>query len=315
MYYVRGILPVKDIGENIVGIVVVGSVAIDDVTTPFGRNPNAPGGSATYFSLSASNFTDVRLVAVVGEDFPKRYISLFKRKGIDIQGLEIKKGRTFRWKGSYDWDLDNAKTLTTHLNLFKDFKPVLPEGYKREGILFLANIDPDLQLDVLKQSQAKITAADTMNFWIEHKRARLIQVLKRIDILILNEYEARQLTEEGNLLKAAKKILSHGTKKVVIKKGEDGVLFVSEKGFFASPAFLLEDVQDPTGAGDTFAGGFLGYLSRSSKVNDTAIKKALVYGTIMASFAVEDYDIKSLARRDMKSIEKRFRLFKRYCSF
>lgn len=297
------------------GIVVVGSVAIDDVTTPFGRNPDAPGGSATYFSLSASNFTKVKLVAVIGKDFPKKYITLLKKKNVDIQGLEIKKGKTFRWKGKYDWDLDNAKTLATDLNLFKDFKPVLPEEYRRDDILFLANIDPELQLDVLKQSKAKITAADTMNFWIEHKRERLLQVLRRIDILILNEYEARELTKEGNLLKAAKKILSWGTKKVVIKKGENGVLFVSKKRFFACPAYLMEDVYDPTGAGDTFAGGFLGYLSKASKLSDAVIKKALVYGTIMASFTVEGYDISSLLKQNKKTIESRFKLFKKLCSF
>ena len=297
------------------GIVVVGSVAIDDVTTPFGRNPNAPGGSATYFSLSASNFTKVKLVAVVGEDFPKKYIRLLKSKNVDTQGLEIKKGKTFRWKGKYDWDLDNAKTLATDLNLFKDFKPVLPEEYKKDDILFLANIDPTLQLEVLKQSKAKMIAADTMNLWIEHKRKELLQVLRRIDIVILNEYEARQLTKEGNLLKAAKKIISWGTKKVVIKKGEDGVLFVSKNTFFASPAYLMEDVYDPTGAGDTFAGGFLGYLSKASRINDAAIKKALAYGTVMASFTVESYDISSLAKQNNKSIEKRFKLFKKLCSF
>ena len=297
------------------GIVVVGSVALDDVTTPFGRNPDAPGGSAMYFSLSASNFTKVKLVAVVGEDFPKKYITLLKKKDVDTKGLEIKKGKTFRWKGSYDWDLDNAKTLATDLNLFKDFKPVLPQEYRKEDILFLANIDPQLQLDVLKQSKAKIVAADTMNLWIEHKRDTLLEVLKRIDIVILNEYEARELTKESNLLKAAKKIISWGTKKVVIKKGEDGVLFVSKKSFFASPAYLMEDVYDPTGAGDTFAGGFLGYLSNAPKLNDAAIKKALVYGTIMASFTVESYDISSLAKQNTKTIEKRFKLFKKLCSF
>ncbi len=297
------------------GIVVVGSVAIDDVTTPFGKNPEAPGGSATYFSLSASNFTKVRLVAVVGNDFPKKYIRLFRRKNIDTRGLEIKKGKTFRWKGKYDWDLDNPRTINTDLNLFKDFKPALPEEYRKEEVLFLANIDPELQLDVLKQSRAKVTAADTMNFWIENKRKKLIQVLKKIDILILNEYEARQLTNEPNLLKAAKGILSWGTKKVVIKKGEDGVLFVSKNTFFASPAYLMEDVYDPTGAGDTFAGGFLGYLTKASKINDAVMKKALVYGTIMASFAVEGYDISSLSKQNKKSIEKRFKLFKKFCSF
>jgi len=297
------------------GMVVVGSVAIDDVITPFGKNFNALGGSATYFSICASNFTRVRLIAVVGEDFPKKYLKLFDRKNIDAKGLQIKKGKTFRWKGRYGWDLDNPQTLKTQLNLFKDFKPVLPEDYKDEDILFLANIDPELQLDVLRQSKSKIIAADTMNFWIEHKRRSLIEVLKRIDILIINEYEARQLTKESNLLKAARRIISWGTKKVVIKKGEDGVLFVSKKVFFSCPAYLMEDVLDPTGAGDTFAGGFLGYLAKNQKLDDRTIKKALIYGTIMSSFTVEDYDIKSLKKQNKQSIENRFKKFKRLCTF
>ncbi|NQT95566.1 MAG: sugar kinase [Candidatus Omnitrophica bacterium] len=297
------------------GITVVGSVAIDNVITPFGKNFNAPGGSATYFSLSASYFTKVRLIAVVGKDFPKKYITLLKKKSINVDGLEVKKGKTFRWKGRYGWDLDNAETLATHLNLFKDFKPVLSDQQKRENILFLANIDPELQLDVIKQSRSRIIAADTMNFWIGHKKKKLLEVLKNIDMLILNEHEARQLTKEGNLLKAGRAIIRYGTKKVIIKKGEDGVLFVSKRGFFTCPAYLMEDIYDPTGAGDTFAGGFLGYLSKVGRLDDAAIRRALVYGTIMASFTVEAYDIKSLAKLNRAKIERRFKVFKSLCSF
>ncbi len=296
------------------GIVVTGTVAIDDVTTPFGKNPNAPGGSATYFSLSASCFTDVKLVAVVGKDFPKKHINLLSRKKIDLRGLEIKKGKTFRWKGKYDWDLDNPKTLKTDLNLLESFNPIIPEAYKNEKVLFLANIDPVLQLKVLSQSNAKIVAADTMNFWIDSKRKELLKLFKKIDILLINEYEARQLTKMSNLIKAGRKIISYGVDKVVIKKGENGVLFVSEKSFFTCPAYLMEEVYDPTGAGDTFAGGFLGYLSKINKFDDKSIKKALCYGTIMASFTVEDYDIKSLKKQNKVSIERRFRSFKRIAS-
>ena len=296
------------------GIVVTGTVAIDDVTTPFGKNPNAPGGSATYFSLSASCFTDVKLVAVVGEDFPKKHINLLKKKKIDLKGLEIKKGKTFRWKGKYNWDLDNPETLKTDLNLLESFNPIIPDEYKNENLLFLANIDPTLQLKVLAQSKAKIVAADTMNFWIESKRKVLLKLLKKIDILLINEYEARQLTKEINLLKAGREIISYGVKKIVIKKGENGVLFVSKKSFFTCPAYLMEDVYDPTGAGDTFAGGFLGYLSKVNKFDDKSIKKALSYGTIMASFTVEDYDIRSLQKQNRSSIERRFRSFKRIAS-
>jgi len=296
------------------GITVVGSVAIDNVITPFGKNFNAPGGSATYFSLSASYFTNVKLIAVVGEDFPKKHIALLNRKGVDTQGLQIKKGKTFRWKGKYDWDLDNPQTLATHLNLFEDFKPTLADTHKNEKILFLANIDPDLQLDVIKQSKSPIKAADTMNLWISIKKKRLIEVLKRIDMLILNEHEARQFTKQGNLLKAAREIIKYGPKKVIIKKGEDGVLFVSKSGFFTCPAYLMEDIHDPTGAGDTFAGGFLGYLSKVGSISDDAIRRALVYGTIMASFTVEAYDIKGLARLNKSKIDKRLKTFKKLCT-
>ncbi len=297
------------------GIVVIGTVAIDDVVTPFGENLDAPGGSATYFSLSASCFTRVKLVAVIGRDFPKKHIQLFKKKNIDIEGLEQKEGKTFRWEGKYGWDLDNPQTIATHLNLLQSFNPVIPQSYKNEEMLFLANIDPELQLKVLDQTQAKIIAADTMNFWIERKRNKLLEVLKRLDILIINEYEARQLTRESNLLKAGKKIISYGAKKVVIKKGENGALFVSKSGFFTCAAYLMEDVLDPTGAGDTFAGGFLGYLSKSKRYDDSAIRTALAYGTVMASFAVENFDIKGLAGLTSVKIQKRLKVFKRICSF
>jgi sugar/nucleoside kinase (ribokinase family) len=295
-------------------IVVVGSVAIDDVTTPFGRNRNAPGGSAVYFSLSASYFTEVKLVAVAGNDFPKKYIRLLQKKGINTNALEIKKGRTFRWKGRYEWGLDNPKTLDTQLNLFYGFKPVLPDNYKKDDVLFLANIDPELQFSVLSQSKARIVACDTMNFWIQHKKKALLKVIRETDILFLNEYEARQLTKQCNLLKAARDIISMGAKNCVIKKGENGVLFISKKSIYACPAFLMEDVFDPTGAGDTFAGGFLGYLAGESKADETTIKGALNYGTVMASFAVEDYDVKGLSGLSKSRISKRLKLFKKTCA-
>jgi len=297
------------------GILVVGSVAIDNVITPFGKNFNAPGGSATYFSLSASYFTKVKLVAVVGKDFPVKHINLLNRKGVDTKGLEVKKGKTFRWKGKYGWDLDSPQTLATHLNLFKDFKPDLPQGHRNEKMLFLANIDPELQMQVIEQTRPKLIAADTMNFWIASKKKKLLEVLKKIDILVINEHEARQLTTEGNLLKAGKEIISYGPRRVIIKKGENGVLAVSKKSFFTHPAYLLETVHDPTGAGDTFAGGFLGYLAKIGRFDDAAVKKALAYGTIMASFTVQDFDIKGLAGLSKGLIERRLRSFKRIASF
>lgn len=299
------------------GILVVGSVAIDDVITPFGKNFNAPGGSATYFSLSASYFTKVKLVAVVGEDFPRKYIKLLEKKGVDLKGLKQEKGKTFRWKGRFDWNLNTPQTLATHLNLFKDFKPILPEEYKNEQIVFLANIDPELQLEVLSQVRSpRLTAVDTIDFWIEHKRRKLLEVLRRVDICIINEFEARKLTREANLLRAGKRIISYGPDKVAIKKGENGLLFVSKKSFFVCPAYPLETVYDPTGAGDTFAGGFLGYLATVKDMNkEKHLRKALIYGSIMASFDVEDFDIRALARLKRKLIEKRVSSFRRICRF
>ncbi|MFC1808198.1 PfkB family carbohydrate kinase [Candidatus Omnitrophota bacterium] len=296
------------------GITVVGSVAIDDVITPFGKNFNAPGGSATYFSLSASNFTKVKLVAVVGKDFPNKYIRLLDSKGIDTKGLEIKEGKTFRWKGRYDKTLDNPESLRTHLNLFGTFRPKLPKGYHNEKILFLANIDPDLQLDVLDKTNPKLIAADTINFWITHKRKSLLKVLKRIDILIINEYEARELTNESNIIKASKSIISMGPKVAIVKKGEDGLILVSKNGLYLLPAYPLETVLDPTGAGDTFAGGFLGYLSKVGRFNEKTFKQACLYGTIMASFTVEGYDISNLARLSKNKINQRAKQFKKICS-
>jgi sugar/nucleoside kinase (ribokinase family) len=296
-------------------VVVIGTIAIDSVETPFGKNPNAPGGSAAYFSLSASCLTKVKLVGVVGEDYPKKYIRVFKKKNIGIEGLQQKKGKTFRWKGKYSWNLDHPETIATHLNLLKDFNPVLPKSYKDDDILFLANIDPELQLEVLKQSRAKIIAADTMNFWIERKRNKLLELFKKLDIFILNEYEARQLTEESNLLKAGRKIISYGVDKVVIKKGENGVLLISKSGFFSCPAYIMEEVLDPTGAGDTFAGGFLGYLAKVKKYDDLSVRNALAYGTVMASFAVESFDIKGLIRLTAADIQKRLKAFKYSCRF
>jgi sugar/nucleoside kinase (ribokinase family) len=297
------------------GIVVIGTVAIDNVSTPFGRNLNAPGGSAAYFSLSASYFTRVKLVGVIGEDFPEKYIRLFRNKNIDTEGLNRKRGKTFRWEGRYGWDLGSPETIATHLNLLQSFDPVLPRSYKKDEMLFLANIDPELQLRVLKQTQAKIIAADTMNFWIERKRKKLLDVIKRLDILTINEHEARQLTEEPSLLKAGRKIILYGAKNVVIKKGENGVLLVSKNGFFNCPAYIMEDVLDPTGAGDTFAGGLLGYLAKIKKFNNSTLKTALVYGAVMASFAVESYDIKGLVGLTPSKIEKRLKAFKKTCSF
>ncbi len=297
-------------------LLVIGSVALDSVATPFGSVEEALGGSATYFSCSASFFTTVKLVAVVGEDFPSRHIRFLKTRNIDLKGLQVKKGRTFRWKGSYEYDLNEAKTVYTHLNVFSNFKPHIPEEYKDEKFVFLANIDPDLQADVLKQvRKPALVACDSMNFWIENKRKELIRLLKKVDIFILNDAEARELAEEPNLLKGARRILSFGPRMVIIKKGEHGALLFSDHSSFSAPAYPLESIYDPTGAGDTFAGGFMGYLSRAGKANESTVRKAIIYGSVMASYNVEDFSLNRLRRLTLKDIDKRYREFKKLTCF
>ena len=297
-------------------LLVVGSVALDSVTTPFGKVEEALGGSATYFSCSASFFTKVKLVAVVGADFPSRHIRFLKNKGIDIKGLQVSNGKTFRWKGCYEYDLNEAKTVYTHLNVFSNFKPHIPEEYKNEDFVFLANIDPTLQEDVLMQvNKPALVACDSMNFWIENKKRELIRLLKKVDIFILNDAEARELAEEPNLLKGARRILSFGPKMVIIKKGEHGALLFSNHSFFSAPAYPMESIYDPTGAGDTFAGGFMGYLSKVRKINEPNVRKAIIYGSVLASYNVEDFSLNRLRRLTMDEIDRRYKEFKKLTCF
>ncbi|MEJ2193152.1 MAG: PfkB family carbohydrate kinase [Nitrospirota bacterium] len=297
-------------------LLVVGSVAFDSVKTPFGEVAEVLGGSATYFSTSASYFTDVRLVAVVGEDFPERHVGFLKTRNIDIQGLERVPGRTFRWQGEYGYQLNEAHTLKTELNVFETFRPKLPEPYRASDIVFLANIDPDLQRDVLGQVQSpSLVAMDTMNFWIEGKRDSLMETLKFVDILIINDAEARQLTGEANLVKAAQGILAMGPKTLVVKRGEYGVLVFHEHTIFSAPAYPLEEVYDPTGAGDTFAGGFMGYLAATDNLSQGTIRKATVFGSVMASFTVEDFSLNRLRRLNWSDVEERFRHFQALTTF
>ena len=265
-------------------ILVVGSVAIDSVKTPFGQREEPLGGSATYFSMAASFFNKVNIVATVGEDFPKKYLTLFKNEKIGIDGLHMAKGKTFRWKGWYDYDLNTAHTVYTHLNVFKDFKPEVPRQLRNTKHVFLANIDPELQYNVLKQmSHPRIVACDSMNYWIEHKKKAFEKLLDKVDILLLNDSEARQFTGEPNLMRAARLIVDFGPKAVIIKKGEHGVIYFSKKSHFIAPAYLLESIYDPTGAGDTFAGGLMGYLSKCRKIDESSIRKGIIYGSILAS--------------------------------
>lgn len=297
-------------------LLVVGSVALDTVETPFGQAEEVLGGSATYFSTSASYFTNVNLVAVVGEDFPDKHVNFLKLKGINLDGLERTDGKTFRWRGEYGYALNEAHTLKTELNVFEHFKPRLPEHYRDAEVVFLANIDPDLQRDVLTQTnKPKIVAADTMNFWIESKRDSLIETLKHVDILLINDGEARQLTGEPNLVKAARVIQSYGPKTLLIKQGEYGVTMFNSHGIFIAPAYPLENVFDPTGAGDTFAGGFMGYLANTMDFSDTSLRRGTVMGSVMASFNVEDFSLNKIRDLDYKEIESRFREFKRLSHF
>jgi len=297
-------------------ILVVGSVALDSVETPFGKVDEAVGGSATYFSASASYFAPVNLVGVVGEDYPMHDIEFLKSRKVDFTGLQIVKGETFRWAGRYNYDLNQRDTIYTHLNVFQDFKPIIPEKYRRSPYVFLGNIAPELQFDVLEQVEApKLVVLDTMNFWIEGSQKALKKVLSRVDVFVVNDSEARQLANQHNLMKAAKNILGLGPKILVIKKGEDGALLITKDSFFSVPAFPLEDVYDPTGAGDTFGGGFLGYLAMSGDLSDANLRRAIVYGSALASFCVEDFSLKRLKNLTLKQIDDRVEAFKRISYF
>lgn len=297
-------------------LLVVGSIAFDSVKTPFGEVEEVLGGSATYFSTSASYFTDVSIVAVVGTDFPERYLKFLKSKRIDIEGIERREGKTFRWKGEYGYDLNEARTLDTQLNVFQSFKPKLPESYKHKKVVFLANIDPDLQREVLGQvNNPLLVACDTMNYWIEGKRESLLETLKQVDILLINDSEARELAMEPNLIKAAKRILSFGPRTVVVKRGEYGVLMFRNDRIFSAPAYPLDSVFDPTGAGDCFAGGFMGYLANTMNFEESNLRRAIIFGSVMASFNVEAFSLERIKSLDYSEIEARFREFKSLTHF
>jgi sugar/nucleoside kinase (ribokinase family) len=294
-------------------VLVVGSVALDTIITPGGRAERVLGGSGSYFSVSASNFSSVQLVAVVGEDFPKKHIDMFRRIGIDIEGLQIAKGKTFFWEGEYGADFGDPKTYVTDLNVFADFNPLIPANYKNTKYVFLANIDPSLQLNVLKQvKKPRVVACDTMNYWIQSKPDELFKLLKHVDVFLLNASEAKLLTGKNNVVSAAKALLKKGPSIILIKKGEHGSLLFSESDVFTVPAYLLESITDPTGAGDTFAGGFMGYLVACKKLNKESLRKAVVYGSIMATFTVEGFSLESLKKANKTSIAKRINQFKKY---
>lgn len=297
-------------------LLVVGSVALDSLETPFGRREDVLGGSASYFSVCASFFGAARMVAVVGEDFPEDHIRFFSSRGIDVAGLVRRPGRTFRWKGRYEFDLNTAHTLDTQLNVFAEFRPELPAHYRDSEYVFLGNIDPDLQRAVLDQVRApRFVACDTMNFWISSKRESLLKTLRRVDMLFVNDAEARQLAEEHNVVKAARRILELGPRAVVVKRGEYGALFFSGDEVFAASAYPLQAVFDPTGAGDSFAGGFMGYLAHARREDHGTMRRAIVLGSVLASFTVEQFSLERLRTLGPAEIRARFSEAKQLAHF
>ncbi|MCS6884397.1 MAG: PfkB family carbohydrate kinase [Acidobacteriota bacterium] len=296
-------------------ILAVGSIAFDAVETPFGSREQILGGSCTHFAIAASFFTSVNVVAVVGEDFTDEQLAVFKSRKINTAGLERRPGKTFRWKGKYGYDLNTRETIYTHLNVFADFDPKIPEEFKDTPFLFLGNISPKLQLEVFKNTRPRFTALDTMNYWIESTPDELRELLQFVDLLIINDEEARELAREANLIKAARKILSFGPKRLVVKRGEYGAAMFSQESYFAMPAFPTEDVFDPTGAGDTFAGGFIGYLAAVNSTDENDMRRAMIYASVMASFNVEEFGCDRMLRLTYREINERFKYFKRIMHF
>lgn len=297
-------------------ILITGSVALDSVKTPVEEHHDLLGGSASYASVAASFFVPVNMVGIVGTDFPKQYVELYRKHGINLDGLQIVDGKTFRWSGEYEWDLNNRRTLSVCLNVFETFQPTLPEGYKKTPYVFLANISPQLQMHVLAQAAGpKFVVADTMDLWIETQRDALSDLLRKIDCIVLNESEAREFTKQTNLIKAGHQILKDGPKYVVIKKGEHGCLLFADNFFFSAPAYPLEDIHDPTGAGDCFAGAFTGYLAKADRIDHGSLRKAVVYGSVIASYCVEAFSLGRLQTLTQPEIEQRYQLFKSMSHF
>ncbi|MCL5966185.1 MAG: PfkB family carbohydrate kinase [Deltaproteobacteria bacterium] len=293
-------------------LLVVGSMAFDSIRSPFGEVERVVGGSAAYFSLAASYLAPVRLVSVVGRDFPKETIRMFRERGIDTRGLKVADGETFRWRGYYEYDLNTAHTVSTELNVFGDFAPVLPEEYRDTPYVFLGNIAPALQMKILEQiRRPKLVALDTMNYWIENSPGPLREAISKVDILIVNESEIRELSGEYNLVKAARTVMDRGPKRVVIKRGEYGVLHLADGAMFAAPAYPLETIFDPTGAGDSFAGGFMGYLASrgDADLSEMDYRRATMYGSAIASFTVEAFSVERLSRLTTEEIGGRIEAF------
>ncbi|MBA4417497.1 MAG: sugar kinase [Syntrophus sp. (in: bacteria)] len=297
-------------------LLVVGTVAYDSIETPFGKVDNVLGGSALHFTSAASFFTDVGIVATVGKDFDLNDISYLKERNVDMSGIRAEEGKTFRWEGRYGYDLNQAITLKTELNVIEKFKPVIPDTFKDAEFVFLANIDPELQTHVIGQIKRPLALVlDTMNFWIENKFQALMEVISKVDMLVINEAELREISKEHNLVKGARKIMEKGPQCIVAKRGEYGVLMVKGDEIFLCPAYPLEDVFDPTGAGDTFAGGFMGYLSNVGEVTSETIKQAIIMGSLMASFNVEDFSVNRLKGLGYDEIKERYHSFRKCVEF
>lgn len=302
-------------------LLIVGSVALDTVKTPIEERSHLLGGAASYCATSASFFISPRLVGIVGEDFPQEHLDDFKKRRIDLEGLQIVPGKTFHWSGEYFGDFNVRETRVTELNVFENFMPTLPASYRESDVVLLGNISPELQLHVLQQiKEPRFVIADTMNLWINIARSSLKELLKRVDMLLLNDSEARELTEETNLIKAGRSLCKMGPRYVVIKKGEHGALLFDQEEIFSCPAFPLETIVDPTGAGDAFAGGVAGYLAhhlkaKESQVTPSLLRKSLVYGSVMASFSVESFSVERLRSADASQIESRFEMFRSLSAF
>jgi sugar/nucleoside kinase (ribokinase family) len=300
-----------------VSLLVVGSVAFDALESPYGKVDRVLGGAATYFAVAASFFAHVSIVAIVGDDFTRKDAAFFRGRHIDTEGLEHAPGKTFFWAGRYSENLNERVTLATELNVFADFSPRLPEKYRNSKYVFLANIAPDLQRSVLHQvkGKPKLAALDTMNYWIERSNAELRETLRHVDILMINDAETRELSNEYNLLRAAKHIFKMGPSTLVVKRGEHGAMMVDKNGVFCVPAFPLEEPHDPTGAGDSFAGGFMGYLAGAGQKSDAALRRAMVYGSVLGSFAVERFGLERLSALKRSEIHARARHFAKLTQF
>jgi sugar/nucleoside kinase (ribokinase family) len=297
-------------------VLVVGSIALDNVRTPFGRADDALGGSATFFTAAASCFCPVQVVGVVGDDFPQAGLDFFRERDVDISGVETAAGESFRWTGEYSYDLNSRETLETRLGVFADFAPRIPEAFRSTEWVFLGNIDPALQIDVLDQiERPRLVACDTMNFWIEGKRDTLLDLLPRLDLLLVNDSEARELSGDFNLARAARWIHERGPRYVIIKKGEHGAILFTPTSVFFAPGYPLEEVFDPTGAGDAFAGGLMGALAQMGEVTDSALRRAVIYGSAMGSFAVERFSVERFRDLEMYEIEARVRQFREMTTF